>query len=224
MAPMNTMTATMTAPKTNAFREKRPRHTQQTRLVVARLIADQSDETLLLAVGNEQDAAAFNELFQRFSRRVFAMGLKLTRNEQLAHDLVQEAMLIVWQKAPLYDLGKGAAQNWIFTLTRNRCFDMLRKVKRQPLTLSADDIWPEGGFGDATSNQEEEGSLHVELSRVEEFCNQLPDAQKAVIEQIYIHDLTHEEAAIALDIPLGTLKSRLRLGVSKLRNMIGTEQ
>ncbi len=55
------------------------------------------------------------------------MGMKLTRNEQLAHDLVQEALMTVWTKAPLYDLDRGTAQSWIFTLTRNRCFDMLRK-------------------------------------------------------------------------------------------------
>ena len=185
--------------------------------------ASDSDEHLLIAVGNHQDRAAFNALFSRFSNKIYAMGMKLTRNEQLSHDLVQEAMLTVWQKAPLYDLDRGTAQSWIFTLTRNRCFDILRKMKRQPATVSADDIWPQESDIDSQLVHEEEGTMEVEVSKIQSFYGQLPDAQRAVVEQIYIHDRTHEEAAAVLEIPLGTLKSRLRLGVGKLRQMVGTE-
>jgi len=180
-----------------------------------------SDESLLIAVGNSQDTAAFNRLFERFAKKIFAMGMKLTRNEQLAQDLVQEAMLMVWQKAPLYDLDRGNAQSWIFTLTRNRCFDMLRKIKRQPSTISADDIWPTDGEADSVFVHEETGSLEVEIAQIERFYSDLPESQQAVVEQIFIYDRTHEEAAKALQIPLGTLKSRLRLGVGKLRQLIG---
>lgn len=183
-----------------------------------------SDEALLIAVGNSQDTAAFNQLFNRFSKKIFALGMKLTRNEQLANDLVQEAMLTVWQKAPLYDLDRGTAQSWIFTLTRNRCFDIMRKMKRQPTTVSADDIWPQEGEGDFNLSHAEQGSMEVEIANIESYYERLSDAQRIVIEQIYIYDQTHEEAADTLDIPLGTLKSRLRLGMGKLRQMIGTEE
>lgn len=187
------------------------------------IAADQSsDEVLLIAVGNKQDTAAFNQLFERFAKRIFAMGIKLTRNEQLANDLVQEAMLTVWQKAPMYDLDRGTAQSWIFTLTRNRCFDMLRKIKRQPMTVNADDIWPTVEDQDSDLTHEEQGSFYAEVDNIESYYSQLPDAQRAVVEQIYIHDRTHEEAALELDIPLGTLKSRLRLGMGKLRQLVGT--
>ncbi len=183
-----------------------------------------SDEVLLIAVGNAQDIAAFNQLFERFSKKIFALGMKLTRNEQLANDLIQEAMLNVWQKAPLYDLDKGSAKGWIFTLSRNRCFDMLRKQKRQPSTISADDIWPlESGIESALVH-EDTGGQEVELSLIEGYFDQLSEPQRAVLEQIYIKDRTHEEAAQYLQIPLGTLKSRLRLGVAKLRNLIGVEE
>lgn len=185
-------------------------------------ISADSNESLLVAVGLDQDSAAFQKLFERFSRKIFALGMKLTRNEQLANDLVQEAMLKVWQKAPLYDLDRGTAQSWIFTLARNRCFDMLRKQKRQPQTVvNSDDIWPNEADFEPGFVNEEEGTQAVEIAQVERFYEELPVAQKAVIEQIYIHDLTHEEAAAVLRIPLGTLKSRLRLGLSKLRILIG---
>lgn len=185
-------------------------------------ISADSNELLLVAVGLDQDSAAFQKLFERFSRKIFALGMKLTRNEQLANDLVQEAMLKVWQKAPLYDLDRGTAQSWIFTLARNRCFDMLRKQKRQPQTVvNSDDIWPNEADFEPGFVNEEEGTQAVEIAQVERFYKDLPVAQKEVIEQIYIHDLTHEEAAAVLRIPLGTLKSRLRLGLSKLRILIG---
>lgn len=186
-----------------------------------------SDEELLIAVGNTQDRVAFNTLFKRFATRIFALGMKLTRNEQLANDLVQEAMLMVWQKAPLYDLDRGTAQGWIFTLTRNRCFDLLRKIKRQPVCVNADDIWPQDGDpGDMRDTLEsgETGLLAVELEQIRSCYQQLPAAQLAVIEQIYVLDRTHEEAAAELNIPLGTLKSRLRLGMVKLRLLVGVEQ
>jgi RNA polymerase sigma-70 factor (ECF subfamily) len=186
--------------------------------------ADLSDEALLIAVGNRQSTEAFNELFHRFAKRLFALGMKLTRNEQLANDLVQEAFLTVWRKAPLYDLDRGNAQGWIFTLARNRCFDMLRKQKRQPSTINADDIWPIDGELEQALVNEDQGMQTVEVSRIESLYDELPDAQRAVVEQIYIHDRTHEEAAEVLDIPLGTLKSRLRLAMGKLRDKIGIHQ
>ena len=183
-----------------------------------------SDEALLIAVGNSQNVDAFNQLFKRFAKKIFALGMKLTRNEQLANDLIQESMLNVWQKAPLYDLDKGSAKGWIFTLSRNRCFDMLRKQKRQPNCISADDIWPLESIAEPTMVHEDIGGQQVELSLIRGYFDQLSDPQRAVIEQIYIKDRTHEEAAAHLQIPLGTLKSRLRLGVTKLRNLIGVNE
>ena len=186
--------------------------------------ADISDEALLIAVGNSQNVDAFNQLFKRFAKKIFALGMKLTRNEQLANDLIQESMLNVWQKAPLYDLDKGSAKGWIFTLSRNRCFDMLRKQKRQPNCISADDIWPLESGAEPTMVHEDIGGHQVELSLIESYFDQLSDPQRAVVEQIYSKDRTHEEAAAYLQIPLGTLKSRLRLAVVKLRNLIGVNE
>ena len=187
-----------------------------------------SDEYLLVETGNSQSSEAFNRLFQRYSSKIYAMGMKLTRNEQLSKDLVQEAMLNVWRKARLYDLDRGTAQSWIFTITRNRCFDMLRKLKRQPNCVTADDIWPQDNGSESAllpegALHEEQGSLVAEASIIASYCKQLPEPQQAVIEQVFIFDRTHDEAAEILKIPLGTLKSRLRLGVAKLRQLIGVD-
>jgi len=181
------------------------------------------DETLLIAVGNSQDRDAFNALFHRFSSKIFALGMKITRNDQLANDLVQEAMLIIWQKAPLYDLDKGSAQTWIFTLVRNRCFDILRKMKRQPEGISADDIYAETEY-ELSVNTEQENSNLIQIDQIQQYFDMLPEPQQQVIEYVFMRDLTHQEAAQQLDIPLGTLKSRLRLALNKLRDFIGVEE
>jgi len=181
------------------------------------------DETLLIAVGNSQDRDAFNALFHRFSSKIFALGMKITRNDQLANDLVQEAMLIIWQKAPLYDLDKGSAQTWIFTLVRNRCFDILRKMKRQPEGISADDIYAETEY-ELSVNTEQEQSNLIQIDQIQQYFDMLPEPQQQVIEYVFMRDLTHQEAAQQLDIPLGTLKSRLRLALNKLRDFIGVEE
>ena len=183
-----------------------------------------SNEELLGAVSHSGDTAAFAQLFERYSTRIYQTGMKLTRNEQLSRDLVQETMITVWQKATQFDLDRGSADNWIFTVTRNRCFDLLRKVKRQPVCVSADDIWPAGGESGPAPELDDTAEQSALLSRVGELLERLPSAQQAVIKEIYVLDFTHEEAARRLDIPLGTLKSRLRLGLDKLKYLAGVEE
>ena len=186
-------------------------------------VEHREDEALLIAVGNTQDREAFNMLFHRFASKIYALGMKITRNEQLANDLVQEAMLIIWQKAPLYDLDKGSAQTWIFTLVRNRCFDILRKLKRQPEGISADDIYAETEH-ELSVDPEQDQANQIQIDQIRQYFDQLPDAQQQVVEYVFMKDLTHQEAAQQLEIPLGTLKSRLRLALNKLRDFIGVEE
>jgi RNA polymerase sigma-70 factor (ECF subfamily) len=177
-------------------------------------------EQLLVSVANHGDRKAFNQLFQRYSGKVFAQGMKILRNEQLARDLVQEAMLAVWQKASLYDVDKGTAQSWIFTLVRNRCFDLLRKQQRQPSCISADDLWP-GGELPAEDDEINEQLDGIEQTEIRQLYQQLPDAQREVVIQVFVQGKTHQEAAQSLEIPLGTVKSRLRLALGKLKKELG---
>ena len=187
----------------------------QTAQAVDRPIEPSPDQ-LLIRVGNSGDRQAFNQLFKLLSGKVFAQGMKILRNEQLARDLVQEAMLAVWQKASLYDVDKGSAQSWIFTLVRNRCFDILRKQQRQPSYVSADDIWPTGDLP-ATDEDRDEQIADIEQTEMQQLYSQLPEAQREVVIQVFVQGKTHQEAAESLAIPLGTVKSRLRLALEKLK-------
>ena len=87
-----------------------------------------------------------------------------------------------------------------------------------------DSIWPAGLDETESLAEKERGSVEAEFSQIQKFLAQLPEAQQAVVEKVYLLNLTHEEAASALEIPLGTLKSRLRLAMGKMRQLIGTEQ
>ena len=182
--------------------------------------AELTTEQLLISVGNKSDRQAFNQLFKMMLPKVFAQGMKILRNEQLAMDLVQEAMLAVWQKALLYDVDKGSAQGWIFTLARNRCFDMLRKQQRQPNCISAEDLWPTGEMP-ATDDGTEDQLVSIEQSEMKKLYEQLPEAQRDVVVMIFVQGMTHQEAALTLNIPLGTVKSRLRLALCKLKTYLG---
>jgi len=189
----------------------------------ARTWSDQStDDELLIAVAVAADTTAFNLLFGRFARRIHAMGVKLSHNDQLAKDLVQESMLAVWQKASKFDSDRGNARAWIFTLVRNRCFDMLRQQNRQPGAVNADDIWEISPDSEQLHDQENKFYSDLEISQFHKHYLKLPEAQQQVIEQVYINGQTQEETARILNIPQGTVKSRLRLGLEKLRHLMGT--
>lgn len=178
-----------------------------------------SDESLMIALSKDQDVDAYTEIFKRFSGKIFAIGIKHTRNEQFAKDLSQEAMLKVWRKATQFNADKGTAQNWILTLARNQCFDMLRTQRRRPQHVpNYEDMMSEDSIHPIELLQKEEGTKAVETAELKSLYGQLPELQREVIEQIYVHDLTHEEAAEHLQIPLGTLKSRVRLAIIKLKS------
>lgn len=183
-----------------------------------------SDESLLTRIANHRDRAAFGALFSRFSRRIFGLGMRLSGNEQLSKDLVQEVMLAVWQHSSRFNSDKGTAQSWIFALSRNKCIDILRKSNKHSISVSADQVWPdklvETELVDETVDIEKLNIMKFEVERVKNLCGLLPVLQKKAIEIVYLHEVTHEDAAREFDIPLGTFKSRLRLGLIKLRELL----
>lgn len=190
-------------------------------------LSQSSNEQLLIAVANYRDRAAFEQLFERFAKRVFGLGIKLARNEQISRDLVQEVMLTVWQNAAAFDMDRGSAQSWIFSMARNKCIDILRKLNRSPIAVTADDVWteyqPDSELIEAANSANEALASGADIERIKRLSERLPAPQRRAIELVYVQDQTHEEASTELKIPLGTFKSRLRLGLIKLRKNLGTD-
>ncbi|OCH13711.1 MULTISPECIES: sigma-70 family RNA polymerase sigma factor [unclassified Aliivibrio] len=169
-------------------------------------------DSLLQDVALSQDKRAFSELFSWFSPKIRAYGLKKFNDPTLAMDLVQETMTLVWRKAALFNSEKGNASGWIFTVMRNHSFDMLRKMQSNKEDTVSDELWPL--FDKQTETVELDW---LEIKKLKNAVNVLPHNQRVVVEGIYEQGLTQQELSHQLSEPIGTIKSRLRLALTKLR-------
>ena len=174
---------------------------------------------LLMEVAAERCKRSYAKVFGYFAPRLRSYALKQMGNEALAMELVQDTMTNVWQKAHLFNSEKGSPSTWIFTIARNIRFDMLRKLQNRKEDICSDDLWPV--LCEQTPDQNEVSlDQQVTLEQVGQLFNKLPDKQKAVIEAIYIDGKAQQEVADQLTIPLGTVKSRTRLALQRLKDML----
>ena len=127
----------------------------------------------------------------------------------------------IWKKAHMFDGDKGEATTWVYSVMRNLSFDMLRKIKSNREDTLSEDIWP---LAEAQLIEENSFDDHLMSSSIAKHLNTLPNAQKEVVEAIYFQEMSQEQLAVKLNIPLGTVKSRLRLALVKLKQKIGESQ
>ena len=175
-------------------------------------VQDEVDwSALLIAVRDSQDKAAFAALFRHFAPRIKAFLMKSGASAALAEECAQDVMATLWQKSHLFDPGRASVATWVFTIARNRRIDALRKSRRpEPEDLP----WgPE-----AEPDQAEAMEMQQETDRLGAALAQLPAKQRALIERAYYGDLTHSEIAAETGLPLGTIKSRIRLALDRLRH------
>ncbi|MBD0866357.1 MAG: sigma-70 family RNA polymerase sigma factor [Rhodobacteraceae bacterium] len=165
----------------------------------------------LVRVRDHRDQAAFAELFRHFAPRIKAFLMKSGADATLAEECTQEVMATLWHKAHMFDPARASLATWIFTITRNRKIDVLRKQKRpEPEALP----WgPE-----AAPDQADALALQQEGEQLSKALGGLPVAQKELIERAYFGDLSHSEIAAQTGLPLGTIKSRIRLALKRLRH------
>lgn len=169
--------------------------------------------THINAIRDDQDQAAFAELFAYFAPRVKAFLMKSGATADLAEDVTQEVMATLWRKAHMFDPTKASVSTWIFTIARNRRIDVLRKQRRpEPEDLT----WGPQEEPD----QEEVIALQQESAQLGEALAALPEKQKDLIVRAYYGELTHSEIAEQTGLPLGTIKSRIRLALDRLRHQM----
>lgn len=181
---------------------------------MTRELAHLSDEALvLLAARSEQ--TALGELYDRYGRPAYGLALRVLRDEALAEDAVQDAFLALWRTASRFVPERGTASTWILTLVHRRAVDLVRREERR----RADSLEqaPEQG-GNAA---DEEAWLRLQRERVQEALRQLPDQQREALELAYYGGFTQSELAERLGQPLGTIKSRMFSGLSRLRELLG---
>lgn len=174
----------------------------------------------LALVALKRDKSAYSALFNFFAPRLRAFGMRMFGNEQQALEMVQDTMLNVWQKAHLYDPSRGCASTWIFTIARNVRFDMLRKKMSRKDDILADDLWADGDYPDMEDEQSERWDIWIVAEKIAPHFESLPPAQRLVMEKVYLDECTHQQVADELGLPLGTVKSRIRLALERLREAL----
>lgn len=169
---------------------------------------------LIEKVRDAKDRAAFAALFQHFAPRVKAFLMKSGAVESLAEECTQDVMATLWTKAHLFDPSRASASTWVFTIARNKKIDALRKMRRpepEDLTWGPTD---EPDAADVMSLRQESAKLSAAIAK-------LPEKQRELIERAYFGDLSHSEIAEVTGLPLGTIKSRIRLALERLRHAMG---
>ena len=180
----------------------------------ARTLAHLSDEALLSLVASSDDQA-LAELYDRFGRVAYGLALRILRDEALAQDAVQDAFLAVWRSADRFLAGRAAARTWILTLVHRRAVDLVRREDRrrgEPLERAPEPPSPR--------TAEDEATLGFERRVVQEALRRLPPEQREALELGYYGGLTQSELAERLGQPLGTIKSRMFAGLSRLRDLL----
>jgi RNA polymerase sigma factor (sigma-70 family) len=164
-------------------------------------------------IRDDRSQAAFADLFRHFAPRVKAFLIKSGAPASMAEEVSQEVLTIVWRKADMFDPARASVATWIFTIARNRKIDAFRKQRRPE---PEDVIWgPE-----YEPDQEEVMGLQQDSAALVTALKQLPDKQRELIERAYFGDMTHSEIAVATGLPLGTIKSRIRLAIDRLRHVM----
>ncbi len=175
-------------------------------------------EQWLCNIANQRDKQAFQQLFIWFAPKIQRFGIKQFNNPELAKELLQDTMTSVWRKAHLFDMEKGAATTWVYTIMRNTSFDMLRKMRTHKEDQLSDDIWP---LIEAETAETLNFDDHLMSKKIERHLSRLSHDQRQLIEGVYFKDLSQEQLASQFNIPLGTVKSRLRLAMNKLKHLMG---
>ena len=165
----------------------------------------------MLAVRNGRDRAAFGSLFEFFAPRLKSFVMRSGASSEEAEDIVQDVMLRVWKKAYQFDPTRVGVSGWIYQIARNRQIDLARKERRPfPLELAVETEFQE----DASAEYE----MSEDIARLHQALAQLNAPQREMIERAFLGELSHNEIHDLTSLPLGTIKSRIRLGLENLRH------
>ncbi len=176
----------------------------------------ESDEALLARLATGADEDSLSKLYDRYQAQMYGLAMRITNDAQIAQDAVQEAFVGIWRNAARYSEARASVRTWMLSITHHRAIDLVRR--RRPTTrlpegevmhsaLTVPDVWPEV-------------SRTVDADAVRLAMSALPDAQRQAIELAYFAGLTQVEIADRTRSPLGTIKSRVRLGLVSLRRQL----
>jgi RNA polymerase sigma-70 factor (ECF subfamily) len=181
------------------------------------------DDEVLISWIAQGRAEALSELYGRYGRLVFSLALNSVGDQATAEEITQDVFLRVWQRAGQYRADRGKVSTWLTGITRHRAIDQLRRRSSRPEHYSM--AWAETSSEAEpfTNDLEEIVALTIERKRVRSAVAQLPEDQKQILALAYFRGLTQSQIAEFLGLPLGTVKTRVRLAMQKLRRILQGE-
>jgi len=184
------------------------------------LLSPDEAANLIEAIAARQDRAAFASLFRHYAPRVKAFIMRGGTDAETAQEVAQEALIMVWRKAASFDRSRASAATWIFTIARNKRIDLLRRSGRP--VLSTED-WL-AVFAPEKDDADTSIFAGQTYTRVKELLGSLSADQLVVIQKAFFEDKTHIVIAEELKLPLGTVKSRIRLALGRLRDALEKDE
>ncbi len=179
---------------------------------------DYSDEILLQSVV-QKEVGAFEMLYDRHASSIYNILIRIVRDENVAEELLQETFWQVWQKASQYN-AKGAGSAWLHQIARNKALDQLRRQKARSPIL-ANDIeayeWAIGPYQTSLENEFEQGWTR---EMIQKALERIPSEQRLCLEMAYFEGLSQQEIAEKMQAPLGTIKTRMRIGMEKIERLL----
>lgn len=179
-----------------------------------------SDEMLIAAIAGGA-VWAMESLYQRYSRLLYSLAYRMVTDHQIAEDIIQESFLSIWRRARSYSPQAGAARSWLISIVHHRTIDYLRTVRRhsalKEVPMDNTEVDAQTSFPDVW----DEAWRSVQSAQVRTALMQIPTEQRMVIELAYFQGWTHTEIAEGCQIPLGTVKARMRLGLQHMKRALG---
>ena len=183
---------------------------------------DMDDQSLIAAI-SDGDSRALEVLYDRYSTIVYRMALRIVNNQELAEDIVQEVFWRVWRRSASFEHDRGKVAQWLFGVTHNLCIDELRRARVRPISVYEDIEHPLiQQLVDHRTDVAETVWNTEQRRMITDALDQLPKAQRQAIELAYFRGMSHQEIANKLNRPLGTIKTRVRLGLCKLKLLLST--
>ena len=182
-----------------------------------------TDDAALMSQIARAQSAALGDLYDRYGRMVFSLALRITGSGETAEEVTQDVFVQVWRFAEHYDPRQGKLTTWLSRVTRNRAIDILRQQNVRPeghADSLDDDLF---SFNDPASEAAVEPAVELRLQQeqVRQALEQLPEEQRQALALAYFMGMTQQEISDKLKQPLGTVKTRIRLGMIKLKDLLG---
>lgn len=175
----------------------------------------QSDHNLMERI-LQRDQQALIDLYEQYGKAVYSLAYRIVQNAPLAEEVTQDTFLKVWEKGVTYDPARGKLKTWLLAITQFTAIDRLRKERRQPAMIG--EAIDDDGVDILASRRSDAGRWQEE-SMLHILVTQLPTEQASLIEMAFFQGMTHMEIAEKTHIPLGTVKTRVRAGLQKLKNL-----